>query len=757
MGGRNTTVLQTADRRPYGVTPAKVIGFSGERVTIRLAASLGQGQLGISVNLTRVAETEVPVIELGTRPTVIMYAAPFCFGPVSTSLSIAAELRRFDVAIVWLAYGTSLELLRAGSYVDYIVPFDLGDADDRRHYAHLIEEASAVVVNTDPEFARFSISLNPNTIYVDILYWMWHEIPDVVNRCELYVFEDFARTEDQIERVGLPKNARRIGPLINLRPPDEVRKPAKDHLLVSLGGLHRPGDGSRALLDRYQETVYRAVLDSVSYSDEFPVVYFAGGGIGAKTITLNNGVEVRCGCLSKEKHQELLERAKAVVISPGLTGFYEVATARVPVFFLPPHNYSQHLQLETFRSVLGPEYYSDWERLGVEEKIPCFLPEDEILSSVDAILDRIVSVGDRLTCDLQKFFSGAYREYETEAAIRLVESVTGASSAPAQVAEMILDRVGPAQEAKRTDLQRVPLPRKVTLELFEGCQLRCPLCPTGSRKRPGRFNGALSVHLARQVLDELGEHLEIVDFFNWGEPFLNPDACRIIRMFSERGIRTVVSSNLQRIPDPQEIVDSGLSELIVSCHGMTQATYEKYMVGGVLQKTLDNLDRILVATGPNPAMKIVLRFVVFAHNEHELILAQARYESSPVKVEASPMRIEMRDEILATPTQNLTVYGKWVPESSRYYDKDRLEARRAPIGCNLTFEETSIGVDGSVYPCCSCYDPDHRYGNLHDAGFEAVWNGSAYAEARRVVSKLGETGQENVVCRTCKNSGYRDF
>src|SRR5215813_10430447 len=130
------------------------------------------------------------MIEIGNRPVVLMQAAPFCFGPVSTSLAIATELRKFDLAIVWLAEGTALQLLQAGKYDDYVVPFNLANPDDKRRYAHYIEEADMVVVNTDPDFAKFALGLNKKTVYIDILYWMWQSIPEIAERCALYVYED---------------------------------------------------------------------------------------------------------------------------------------------------------------------------------------------------------------------------------------------------------------------------------------------------------------------------------------------------------------------------------------------------------------------------------------------------------------------------------------------------------------------------------------------------------------------------------------
>jgi MoaA/NifB/PqqE/SkfB family radical SAM enzyme len=692
-----------------------------------------------------------------------MQAAPFCFGPVSTSLAIAEELRRHDVAIVWLAEGTALELLREGNHGDYIVPFRLANPEDRRIRSHIVEEADLVVVNTDPDFAEFAVGLNKEVLYVDILYWMWHELPSVVSRCSLYIYEDFVRSAEQVRRLGLPPRSLRVGPLTGStigEPPGAVRE---NHLLVSLGGLHRPGGAASALLRSYERMVREALVDALDGVDAFKTVYFAGGGLERSETKLSNGSLLRSGCLSRTDHQRLLTTARATVMAPGLTGFYEAATAGVPVFFLPPHNYSQHLQLQSYKAVLPEQFFCDWQRLGIATEMACFLPEEEMLQQVDAILAGVVEKRDQLTRDLREFLQSGWRCFDSGPLVKMVEelrsaSTGGAERVAAEIVQRIETRIGRSVGSSgRARLDAVPLPKKVMLELFGGCQLRCPLCPTGNRMRPGRAPGAMTLATARAILDQIAGHVDVIDLFNWGEPFLNLDACAIIRMISDRGIRTVISSNLQVIPDPNELIASGLSELIVSCHGMTQEVYAKYMVGGDVEKTLRNLDSILAAGGPSMAMKIVLRFVVFAHNEHELCLAQERFRDTPVTVEAAPMRIDMRDEILKPASENLQIYGEWVPESSRFYNKQNGEAPRSPLGCNLPFEETVIDVDGSISLCCSSFDPEFNLGNILTEGFMGVWNGPRYREAREVVTGASESRASAILCRTCKNNGYRDF
>lgn len=694
------------------------------------------------------------MIELGTRPVVVLQAAPFCFGPISTTLAVAKHLRQRGYALVWLAEETSLQLLQSDGAEDYVIPFSLSAADDRRRCAHIIEEADAVLVNTDPDFAEFALGLTPNIVYLDILYWMWDRLPDAAVRVAKYVFEDFAHTDEQIERVGLPANALRVGPLAA---PAHVMSPARRgrHLLVSLGGLWRPGN--RSALESYRDTVHGALFEALKDIDGFEEVFVAGGEETQRSVTLASGHVVHFGVLAKDRYLDLLATARAAILAPGLTGFYEVAAARTPVFFLPPHNYSQHLQLDYFKRLLLPGHHCDWGDLGQAMTLGPHLSETAMLRIVDAQLANSTAYAAGLSQHLHTFLDMLWRRYDPEPCATYVETLAARGDAPLMVADEVSSLIGACSEKLCGQTREAPRLRKLTLEIFGGCQLRCPLCPTGNRTSPGRATGALSPSDAARIIDEVAADLEVVELFNWGEPFLNPHACEIIRLIADRGIKTVVSSNLQVMPAAHELLASGLDELIVSCHGVTQPVYGRYMVRGKVEKTFANLDALCEAMAIRDAkLKVRVRYVVFAHNEHELSAMRERFSGTPIEIDASPMRVDMRNEILRPASVNIAEYESWIPASSRFYDKERGTASRAPIGCNLPFEEMVIDVDGSASVCCSSFDRSFDLGNLLDQGVKAVWNGPKYDAARRIVRGRALPG-DNVLCRTCKANGYRDF
>ena len=77
------------------------------------------------------------------------------------------------------------------------------------------------------------------------------------------------------------------------------------------------------------------------------------------------------------------------------------------------------------------------------------------------------------------------------------------------------------------------------------CNLRCPLCATGAKTHE-RIQGMLGLEDYKVLLDKIAPYAVTVALHNWGEPLLNPEIFKMIRMTSNRRIHTVLSSNFKR-------------------------------------------------------------------------------------------------------------------------------------------------------------------------------------------------------------------
>ena len=180
-------------------------------------------------------------------------------------------------------------------------------------------------------------------------------------------------------------------------------------------------------------------------------------------------------------------------------------------------------------------------------------------------------------------------------------------------------------------------PIVLTIESTNACNLRCPYCFTGAGEI-GRDKNMLPLLLYQKALDEMGSRLLQVEFYNWGEPLLNKSIYDMVRMASDRGISTIISTNFS-FPFDQEraekLVASQLSVLGVSLDGAWQESYEQYRVRGDLETVLRNVQMVNDAKqklgSKNPHM--IWEYHIFPHNKTKEEIETARQKAQELGME----------------------------------------------------------------------------------------------------------------------------
>ncbi|MBN2089570.1 radical SAM protein, partial [candidate division KSB1 bacterium] len=106
------------------------------------------------------------------------------------------------------------------------------------------------------------------------------------------------------------------------------------------------------------------------------------------------------------------------------------------------------------------------------------------------------------------------------------------------------------------------LPYVFTVEPDSRCNLKCPLCIVGSQKLH-RFQGLMPFELFEHLINEIGDYLIEILLFNQGEPFLNPELIKFIRLSKKKNIYTTVSTNGHFLTNAERIRDLIQSRLDV--------------------------------------------------------------------------------------------------------------------------------------------------------------------------------------------------
>lgn len=163
-------------------------------------------------------------------------------------------------------------------------------------------------------------------------------------------------------------------------------------------------------------------------------------------------------------------------------------------------------------------------------------------------------------------------------------------------------------------------PRLILWDLVGSCNLRCPSCPVGSM--PGvNPKGLISDELFHQVLGKLKREFPNwqLHFYNWTEPLIHPCIVKFTRAAAEAGFHLHLSSNLNYLKDPENLVSAGAKTIRVSLSGFTQAVYERGHRGGNIEKVKDNMIRLSKAKLATAATtRIHVYFHKYRHNVDEL-------------------------------------------------------------------------------------------------------------------------------------------
>lgn len=275
-------------------------------------------------------------------------------------------------------------------------------------------------------------------------------------------------------------------------------------------------------------------------------------------------------------------------------------------------------------------------------------------------------------------------------------------------------------------------PTAAMIEPTDLCNLHCTGCWTNDESHKGRSR-YLSVEGFKKVIDDLGDNLFIIWLWGWGEPFLNKDIYEMIRLARNKNI-VVISSTNENLQfdgyESEELLKSGLSQLIVAIDGVDQETYGTYRIGGKLDLALDNI-RNLVETKKRLGLTtplINMRMVVMHHNQHQVGELCTLAKSLGVDIVSFKTMCDYRKDGVNTLFPTIKKYQRYVmdEESKRILD---LKQR---YYCNRPWRRIHVFADGEVSICEFDFKRECLMGSVHDdQNLKSLWNNAIARDFRR--------------------------
>lgn len=307
-------------------------------------------------------------------------------------------------------------------------------------------------------------------------------------------------------------------------------------------------------------------------------------------------------------------------------------------------------------------------------------------------------------------------------------------------------------------------PEIITIEVSTICNLKCPICPTGTGllKRQGKLMKFDDFRIIWNKVKDTTKKLIIV---GQGETFLNKDIYRMLDYIKDstshyrdtqgnlknEPLWTYIDTNGNIPVDYKKLLECNLDEIVFSIDGINQETYEQYRINGNFQTAVQNLKELVEARTIMRLKKprIVYKYIVFKHTEMHIESARSLALSLGVddfRIEPSTFKTDY----------GIDVFRKYVSNSPEFqriesidFDNNRImpNPNHYSRHCTITHNNLYITVNGDVAPCCGVDQNDMPlYGNLLTQSLEKVWNSKEAKLFRRQVLK---DRHSHTACNNC--------
>lgn len=268
------------------------------------------------------------------------------------------------------------------------------------------------------------------------------------------------------------------------------------------------------------------------------------------------------------------------------------------------------------------------------------------------------------------------------------------------------------------------------------CNLRCIHCVHGydNLKDKYAYKDAMSFEQYRQIIDEAAHYqCPSLCLNSTNEPLLIKDIAQRVRYAADHGFMDIMFNTnglLLCKSKIDQLLDSGLTRLMVSLDAFTKETYDKIRIGSSFEKVLTNIELFLNMRSRKRQQLPLLRvsLVRLSLNNHE-IDAFIEY---------------WRDCADYVAIQELAS-----PEPSWDFESLFSDLRTVldEFSCPQPWQRLIIQGDGSVLPCCSQFAQELALGNIQEQSISSIWLSPAMEHMRTLHKEARYS--DNPTCRKC--------
>lgn len=295
----------------------------------------------------------------------------------------------------------------------------------------------------------------------------------------------------------------------------------------------------------------------------------------------------------------------------------------------------------------------------------------------------------------------------------------------------------------------------VIIEPTVRCNLNCITCSEVTRRRT---NKDMEFSEFENILDQFPYTIKLA-LQGVGEPLLNRDLFRMIRLAKERKIYVYFNSNGTLLDDENSnrLIQSGLNLINFSIDGGTKEVYERIRRGASFEEFRRRVKRFMEIKGAHPLPEVHAWFVLNQYNLEDILPALrlvrdlgisrlniqrmhtwGRKGKQDVVCYEKQLKLRETKEKVAIVSKETGVSVEWLWD---------IEEEKTVRRCQAPWYTTYITVEGYVTPCCvHGSDPQLiHFGQLKENTFKEIWNGKRYREFRKAL----KSDHPPFICRDC--------
>ena len=267
---------------------------------------------------------------------------------------------------------------------------------------------------------------------------------------------------------------------------------------------------------------------------------------------------------------------------------------------------------------------------------------------------------------------------------------------------------------------------RVYIEITNICNMSCSFCHGHSREKR-----LMSLEEFGHILSKLEGQTRYVYYHLMGEPLLHPQLTDFIKAATEKGFRSVITTNGTLLEkNSEKLISSGVHKVSVSLH-----SFEKNNPTAQKEYLRDIVSFAEAATRAGIIVVLRLWNKGFDENRNDITLDYLR----------------------------TSIQGEWVDNTRgiRIHDKlhiewgDRFEwpDKAAPVQSDDVFcyglrDHFGILCDGSVVPCCLDSEGELTLGNIFISSIDEILNSPAAVAMKEGFDK------RRAITDLCRRCGY---